>query len=282
MIPIVIAVLVALAALVLFTTLRNRDAGRLSGETRRKDRSDSPFLPEEEQQVHGRAYERQAVLATTGAPGTSVEVAKDTALVPHVAVDPETIGVTRRQFFNRSMVAMMGLGLSGFGAAVLAFLWPKLSGGFGNKINLGKLEDILQEAEETRQPKYFPDARVYINPYPESSVAKAKKSYSSAVLTGMEAGVVALYQKCPHLGCKVPFCATSQWFECGCHGSQYNRVGEKKGGPAPRGLDHFPVTVEGGSLVVDTGNQVLGAPIGTNTTGQEAEGPHCITLGGTH
>ena len=281
MIPIVIAILVALAALVLFTTLRNRDTGRLSGETRRKDRSDSPFLPQEEQ-AHGRAYEREAALARTAAPGTSVEVAKDTAPVPYVAVDPETIGVTRRQFFNRSMVAMMGLGLSGFGAAVLAFLWPKLSGGFGNKITLGKLEDIVQEAEETRQPKYFPDARVYINPYPESSVAKAKKSYSSAVLTGMEAGVVALYQKCPHLGCKVPFCATSQWFECGCHGSQYNRVGEKKAGPAPRGLDHFPVTVDGGSLVVDTGNVILGAPIGTNTTGQEPEGPHCITTGGTH
>ena len=47
----------------------------------------------------------------------------------------------------------------------------------------------------------------------------------------MKQGIVALYQKCPHLGCRVPSCATSQWFECGCHGSQYNRVGEKKGGP---------------------------------------------------
>jgi cytochrome b6-f complex iron-sulfur subunit len=91
---------------------------------------------------------------------------------------------------------------------------------------------------------------------------------------------VALYQKCPHLGCKVPFCATSQWFECGCHGSQYNRVGEKKGGPAPRGLDHFPVTIEGDSLVVDTGTVILGASIGTNTTGQELEGPNCVTTGG--
>ena len=31
----------------------------------------------------------------------------------------------------------------------------------------------------------------------------------------------------------------SQWFECPCHGSKYNRVGEKHGGPAPRGLDRF-------------------------------------------
>ncbi len=31
-----------------------------------------------------------------------------------------------------------------------------------------------------------------------------------------------------------------------------------------------------GSLTVDTGNIILGPPIGTNTTGQEAEGPRCI------
>jgi cytochrome b6-f complex iron-sulfur subunit len=276
---IVIAVLVALAALVLFTTLRNRDAGRLSGETRKKDRGDSPFLPEPAPGPRGKDYERQATLEAAG-PGTAVAVATETAPVPFAPVDPEIIGVTRRQFFNRSIVAMMGLGISGFGAAVLAFLWPQLSGGFGNKISLGKLDDILQEASASREPAYFPEARVYINPYPKEAVPKAEAAYSSAVLTGMEAGVVALYQKCPHLGCKVPFCATSQWFECGCHGSQYNRVGEKKGGPAPRGLDHFPVTIDGDTLVVDTGTTILGASIGTNTTGQEPEGPHCVTTGG--
>jgi cytochrome b6-f complex iron-sulfur subunit len=92
---------------------------------------------------------------------------------------------------------------------------------------------------------------------------------------------VALYQKCVHLGCRVPECVTSQWFECQCHGSQYNRVGEKKGGPAPRGLDRFGITVSGSSLSVDTGTVIVGPPIGTNTTGQEAEGPHCVS-GGSH
>jgi cytochrome b6-f complex iron-sulfur subunit len=113
-------------------------------------------------------------------------------------------------------------------------------------------------------------------------VSKAQGVYSPSVLPGMEAGVVAIYQKCVHLGCRVPFCATSQWFECGCHGSQYNRVGEKKGGPAPRGLDLFPVEVAGGRVSVDTALVVQGVPIGTNTTGQEAEGPHCIGAAGGH
>jgi cytochrome b6-f complex iron-sulfur subunit len=93
---------------------------------------------------------------------------------------------------------------------------------------------------------------------------------------------VILSQKCPHLGCRVPECATSQWFECQCHGSQYNRAGEKKAGPAPRGMDRHPATVAAnGDVTIDTGTTVPGPAIGTNTTGQEAEGPHC-TSGGEH
>jgi cytochrome b6-f complex iron-sulfur subunit len=75
----------------------------------------------------------------------------------------------------------------------------------------------------------------------------------------------------------VPFCETSQWFECPCHGSKYNRVGEKKAGPAPRGLDHWPMTIDGDSVTIDTaGTAINGPPIGTNTTGQEPEGPLCV------
>ena len=72
---------------------------------------------------------------------------------------------------------------------------------------------------------------------------------------------------------------TLQWFECPCHGSSYNRVGEKKAGPAPRGMDRFGVSVNNGVLVIDTGSVFGGPPIGTNTTGQEAEGPHCVGAG---
>jgi cytochrome b6-f complex iron-sulfur subunit len=121
---------------------------------------------------------------------------------------------------------------------------------------------------------------MWITEYPSSALEKARKVYPPPVLTGMEKGIVALYQKCVHLGCRVPECKTSQWFECPCHGSQYNQVGEKKGGPAPRGLDRFAMEIDAADvLTVDTGNIILGPPIGTNTTGQEAEGPHCISEG---
>ncbi len=109
------------------------------------------------------------------------------------------------------------------------------------------------------------------------AVPKAEGIYKESVLAGMRRGLIASYQKCPHLGCRVPQCTSSQWFECGCHGSQYNRVGEKKGGPAPRGMDHFPLEFSAaGDVLVDTGTIVQGVPIGVNTTGQEAEGPHCV------
>ena len=190
-------------------------------------------------------------------------------------MDPEVLDVTRRQFLNRSITAFFGLGLAGFGAATLGFLWPSRSGGFGSKINVGKIDEILDQINSKREPFYVPEARSWINTFPKEAVGKAEAVYTGTVLEGMRAGFVALYQKCVHLGCRVPWCASSQWFECPCHGSRYNKVGEKTGGPAPRGLDRFGLSAAGDSLVVDTQEVVQGPPIGTDTTGQGAEGPHC-------
>ena len=147
---------------------------------------------------------------------------------------------------------------------------------FGSKIRIGSVDDVNTKIAEGNGFAYYPEGRMWVTKYPAEALDKARGVYSAPELTGMEAGFVALYQKCVHLGCRVPQCETSQWFECPCHGSQYNQVGEKKGGPAPRGLDRFPLTVSGGSITVDTGIIIQGPPIGVNTTGQESEGPHCI------
>lgn len=199
----------------------------------------------------------------------------------HAAPEPpdlETIGISRRQFFNRGIVGLQLLSIGSFGAASLAFLYTGLKGGFGGEVNAGKLKDILAQIEELKEPLYVPAARTYLVPYPQEAAVlkKAKKAYASSIVPGMEQGVVALYQKCPHLGCKVPWCQTAQWFECPCHGSKYNRVGEKKGGPAPRGMDRWPVVIKKGEVIINTGLVSDGPPVGTNTTGQEAEGPHCV------
>ena len=281
--PLVIAipVLVLLAGFVIFASLRRREdagaSGHLSRETRKRDRKASRATPLEEGSS-GKEVERAAQLARKG--GELVPVSEPAPPAPFVAPDAEEIGVYRRQFLNRSIVGGFILGLSGFGAAVLAFLWPQTSGGFGSKINVGKISDIEKAITNGNGFAYYPEGRMWITAYPASALDKASKAYSPAELAGMEEGVVALYQKCVHLGCRVPACLTSQWFECGCHGSQYNQAGEQKGGPAPRGLDRFAMSVSGGSLTVDTGAIIQGPPLGTNTTGQEAEGPHCVSGGG--
>jgi cytochrome b6-f complex iron-sulfur subunit len=282
--------LVAAAALFFLATARRRDEQR--AVARSEGATASPETAEPA--TVGAALEPAATGTAPGASGRELERAvalerqhrEDLpsrgapAPPPALPPDEETIGVTRRQVLNRGIVTSFSLILASFGGASLAFLWPTLSGGFGSKIRAGKLEEILSEIEDTKEPFYLASGRFYINPYPKDAVAAAKQVEAySAVIEGYEQGIVALYQKCVHLGCRVPWCSASQWFECPCHGSQYNRVGEKKGGPAPRGLDRFAVDVQGGIVVVDTSKPIDGPPVGTNTTGQEAEGPHCVGAG---
>ena len=273
-IAIVAIVAVVLGAVVVVTTARQTDvrgAGALSRETRKRDRK-TPI-------ADGAVTGREVEAATKS---TAVAVVAPAEVAPFVAPDAEAVGVSRRMFFNRAAVGMMSASLGAFGAAVIAFLWKGAEGGFGSKIAAGRVSDILSNIRANDGFLYLAEARAWVTEYPESALAKAKAVYGSQaqVLAGMEAGVVALYQKCPHLGCRVPECKSSQWFECPCHGSQYNRVGEKKGGPAPRGMDRFGVAINNGVLAIDTGAVFAGPAIGVNTTGQEAEGPHCIGAGG--
>lgn len=283
MIAIIIAAIVVLALLALVgvaASLRRRDTntalGQLSSETVKRDRSAAVTeTAEPERVMTGKAVE---AMARSGRSGT-LEPSRPQTPVAYVPPDPETLGVARRQFLNRSIVAMFGLGLSGFGAACIGFLWPQGSSGFGAKINVGRIPDIQAAIIAGGGFFYAPEGRMWITEYPTSAIEKASSQYAfyPQVEQGLVAGVTALYQTCPHLGCRVPECGTSQWFECPCHGSQFNRVGEKKGGPAPRGMDRFPMEVNASNeLLVDTGQVIQGPAIGTNTTGQEAEGPNCI------
>ncbi|HKA92368.1 MAG TPA: ubiquinol-cytochrome c reductase iron-sulfur subunit [Acidimicrobiia bacterium] len=257
---------------------RRSNTGRLSRETRKRDRSmpeGEPPVPatvgtglaELDDEARARADESRQALEPVGA----------RAPVEYVPVDDEELGLTRRQFFNRGILAGLGIFAAGMGAAMLGFLWPSSAGGFGSKIVVGSEDDAKQQFDK-KLPFYNAAARTYIQPYPKEDIPKAKKVYDPRIVAGMEKGYVALYQKCVHLGCRVPWCESSQWFECPCHGSKYNRVGEKKGGPAPRGLDRFVLEVSGGEITVDTAasSLVQGPPIGTDTTGQTAEGAPCV------
>ncbi len=277
---IAIGAAVVLGALAFLTLARRSDvrgAGALSAETVRRDSSARRGATATADARSG--AEVEAAAAAARRPGAGLApVTTDTGLTPWTPPDPEVIGVSRRQFFNRATISLMAAGIGTFSAAsFVAFLWPTKSGGFGGKVPVGRLEDIRSGIRTGNGFFYAPEARAWITEYPADAVPKAEEVYATSLMAGIDRGFIASYQKCPHLGCRVPQCVSSQWFECGCHGSQYNRVGEKKGGPAPRGMDHFPLEFSAaGEVTVDTGVIVQGAPLGTNTTGQEAEGPHCV------
>jgi cytochrome b6-f complex iron-sulfur subunit len=96
------------------------------------------------------------------------------------------------------------------------------------------------------------------------------------------AGLLALYGVCTHLGCLPKWAPTNERFECPCHGSKYRANGTYIEGPAPRGLDRFPVTVtftDGSVLETDGTGDALELPADKTiasidvNTGKKLTGP---------
>lgn len=190
-----------------------------------------------------------------------------------VEASPEEVGVTRRQFFNRSLAAMSVAWFGIMGIEILAFLWPKISGGFGSDVDAGSAADLVPEMTDAAgliTPAFIPDARAYVVPAPaEMSEQFAGKDVEAG-------GLIALYQRCVHLGCRVPWCDDSQGFECPCHGSKYNSIGEYFAGPAPRNLDRFAVHIsEDGRLIIQTG-VIVESPRAISQSVSYPQGPSCI------
>jgi cytochrome b6-f complex iron-sulfur subunit len=174
-------------------------------------------------------------------------------------------GISRRQLLRYSIGGAMALWLLEITAGTIGFIWPNLAGGFGGKVRIGTLEDLkLQNSAlpiGDGFPAYVPDARAFIvlmDPGRQGFVAGEDTSGDGSALN-----VRALYQRCPHLGCKPNPCVKNFWLECPCHGSRYDRLGIKAAGvqygPAARSMDRFSASVDGsGVLTLDTGKITLG------------------------
>jgi Rieske Fe-S protein len=130
-------------------------------------------------------------------------------------------------------------------------LRPLTTGASGAKITVG---DISRFAEGTST--YVPAGRMYV-------VNASNHPF-------------ALSQKCPHLGCHVPFCESSGRFECPCHGSIYDLAGEYIAGPTPRGMDQYELTLDGRNVVVDTGKLKTGPDRDVHNFLTPPQGPSCI------
>jgi len=129
-------------------------------------------------------------------------------------------------------------------------LKPKLGAGFAAKV-----KTVAPDAVPANTVLEIPEARAY--------------------LTKINDEVVAISEKCTHLGCRVPFCDSSGQFECPCHGTVFNRAGDLQSGPAPRGMDQYKVEIIDGVIEIDTSETISGASPGTETINEPPRGPAC-------
>jgi cytochrome b6-f complex iron-sulfur subunit len=227
---------------------------------------------------------QQASAGSQDSVATATMVAAPTEYVedkPRIDVSADEYGVTRRKFFNRAIGAVFGLFMLQFALASLAFIWPKLKGGFGTPIKAGTVDSLKTEVIQGAKviPKFVPAAQSWIVPFDMGNLEGSSFEETPFVVAGGESdgvGLMALWQRCVHLGCRVPSCDSSQGFECPCHGSKYNRHGEYEDGPAPRNLDRFAVSVDdAGQFVIETGTVVQTAR-SKNKTVAFPQGPFCV------
>lgn len=180
--------------------------------------------------------------------------AQEQSSVPSVSVDAPS----RREFLYYIWGASIALLLGEVTAGLIWFAFPRFQEGeFGGTFPF----DPTGLPSVGAPPQWNPSGRFHVS--------------------NTENGLLALYGVCTHLGCLPKWVASNNRFECPCHGSKFEGNGSYIEGPAPRGLDRFPVTVtytdgtavdtpEGGgpvpidpartidSIAINTGSRILG------------------------
>jgi len=197
------------------------------------------------------------VVAVTPPPAGQPPTAARPHQIEH-ARQIEARKLSRRSFLRVSVFA--GLTLSG-GALIASFL------GFFNLRHPTGFGGVVVVTKAQVPPAGADPVVVTAGKFWLSNLSGAQ---GDVLGSGASGGLLALYWKCPHLGCTVPWNATFNgaqvsfpgiigWFRCPCHGSTYSRAGVRVFGPAPRSMDTMAITVNAdGSLTVNTGKITLG------------------------
>jgi cytochrome b6-f complex iron-sulfur subunit len=174
-------------------------------------------------------------------------------------------GLSRRTLLRTSIGAAIGLWLLEVTAGTIGFIWPSIASGNRSQVRIGTFKEVksLNAALPVEQgfPIYFPEAKSFV-----VLIDTSRQDFEPGedkTGDGTALNVRALYQRCPHLGCKPNPCLKNFWLECPCHGSRYDRLGIKalgpNFGPAPRGMDRFATVVQQDrALYVDTLKITLG------------------------
>jgi cytochrome b6-f complex iron-sulfur subunit len=142
--------------------------------------------------------------------------------------------ISRRDFLNLAWGAAGALAVTELSFVGLRFLSPRATDGeFGGEFNLGAYEN-----------------------YPLGSVTPVEVGRFYLVRL-QDGGFLAIYRRCTHLGCAVPFDQASGEFVCPCHGSVFTNEGDVLNQPAPRPLDLFQITInEEAEIIVDTSSPI--------------------------
>ncbi len=139
--------------------------------------------------------------------------------------------IARRGFLRNATLGAVLVILAEFGFGFVRFFWPNKTGAFGKALTVAA--DNIPAVDGP--PFAYTPGKFF--------------------LVHTKDGLMALYWKCPHLGCTVPWVQSENQFHCPCHGSLYNYEGERTGGPAPRPMDYMAVSIApSGDVVVDTGD----------------------------
>jgi len=175
------------------------------------------------------------VLATQAAGGAAIALER-----------VEQAEISRRGLLRITFWTGLGAGLLAFAGTLVDFLYPRGITGFGSVIAAGGVEE-------------FP-------PGTKTEVNEGKFWLVNLTEEQGGPGFLALWWKCPHLGCTVPWrdnfsfvdpatgVGKQGWFRCPCHGSTYNDAGVRVFGPAPRSMDRMEITIEDGRISVNTGS----------------------------
>ncbi|HJM89599.1 MAG TPA: Rieske 2Fe-2S domain-containing protein [Dehalococcoidia bacterium] len=163
--------------------------------------------------------------------------------------------VSRRAFVQGSFWTGLGITLLGFVGMLLDLLYPRNVKGFGGPVPGGNVADYPVGGE----PKHFVTGQFFIV---NLDPAETRPGGS-----GGGDGLLALWHRCPHLGCTVPWRAgfayggDSGWFRCPCHGSTYTKAGVRVFGPAARSMDTMKIDIDAsGNITVQTGSRTPGGP----------------------
>jgi cytochrome b6-f complex iron-sulfur subunit len=182
-------------------------------------------------------------------------------------VDPD-----RRRFLNRTLIGSLGIFAVALGGGTIVFLWPDRRGPVGGLIVAGKRKDLLFQIDLEERPVYNADGKFYVVRYDTSD---PDNFYVRAGVA--KQGLMAISQRCSHLGCRVPYCPTSGWFECPCHSARFNGAGEFMNGPTPAGMWRHPIEIDdSGNVIVDISRRRAQPPAGFETAGEAPAGAFCV------